>query len=530
MFRTIREFGRAIADAEGATVLVYYAGHGMQDDRAANYLIPVDADLKYQSDLATEAISLDTLLKMLDQASVKVGIVVLDACRDNPLASGQRGFKRGLGVEDRTGLFIAFSTSPSKVALDGTGANSPYAQALAEEIASPGMEIEQVFKNVRIRVSEATNGEQTPWEQSRLRQRVMLAGLGTPQPMAKAQKDAPDQDPTVAYLEAVKKDTPKDYEELLARFPEHPQKKAVMALLQRKAEEGLWKEAEALRDRPQERPLLERLLTAFPDGIFTDRVRDRLESIRRSARPAPAEANVADSAQDDFEVASAAKSREGWIDFLSAHPTGPLATLARYELALLSQPASRAPPIATTSAYPAPLPAPTPSSAEIGRWHYVTGLDPNGNNWLALRRGPSFSAAWSPTRMGPGTPLKVTGRSGEWYAVTLQSGETGWANARFVACCQDVGVRPIAAAPQPIGGRGPAGGSFHYVTGLDPNGNNWLALRYAPNTSSGWSSTRMTPGTLLKVLGTSGDYYRVQLISGETGWAAQRYVACCRGG
>ncbi|MFI5012410.1 MAG: TIR domain-containing protein [Hyphomicrobiales bacterium] len=69
---------------------------------------------------------------------------------------------------------------------------------------------------------------------------------------------------------------------------------------------------------------------------------------------------------------------------------------------------------------------------------------------------------------------------------------------------------------------------YYYVDGLDPNGYNWLALRFDPSPQSKWSDTHMGPGTLLTVLSQSGDYYYVRLLSGETGWASVRYVKCCR--
>lgn len=71
-------------------------------------------------------------------------------------------------------------------------------------------------------------------------------------------------------------------------------------------------------------------------------------------------------------------------------------------------------------------------------------------------------------------------------------------------------------------------GTFYYVTGLDSNGDNWLALRTAPSFRAGWSQTRMGPGTLLTLLGREGDWLHVRLLSGETGYAFARYVACCR--
>lgn len=77
------------------------------------------------------------------------------------------------------------------------------------------------------------------------------------------------------------------------------------------------------------------------------------------------------------------------------------------------------------------------SAAQAQTYHYVDGLDPNGYNWLALRMGPGFDAPWSPTKMGPGTLLSVLDRSREWLLVRVQSsGETGWANSRYIFCCR----------------------------------------------------------------------------------------------
>jgi hypothetical protein len=71
-------------------------------------------------------------------------------------------------------------------------------------------------------------------------------------------------------------------------------------------------------------------------------------------------------------------------------------------------------------------------------------------------------------------------------------------------------------------------GTYHYVTGLDPDGDNWLALRSAPSLRVGWRQSRMESGTLLTVLGREGDWLHVRLLSGVTGYAYARYVSCCR--
>ena len=66
------------------------------------------------------------------------------------------------------GTFLAYSTAPGAVAFDGDAGNSPFTAALASELKTPGVAIEQMFKNVRIAVLAETGGRQTPWDSSSL--------------------------------------------------------------------------------------------------------------------------------------------------------------------------------------------------------------------------------------------------------------------------------------------------------------------------------------------------------------------------
>jgi hypothetical protein len=52
--------------------------------------------------------------------------------------------------------------------LDGLDGNSPFTKALAKQISTPGVPIEQLFKNVRVDVIAQTKGRQTPWDTSSL--------------------------------------------------------------------------------------------------------------------------------------------------------------------------------------------------------------------------------------------------------------------------------------------------------------------------------------------------------------------------
>src|SRR6185369_9988830 len=83
MRRGLIALGRDAAGADMA--VVYFAGHGMEIN-GENWLIPIDAELKRDTDAANEAISLRSV--MLQVASTtSLGLVILDACRNNPFAA-----------------------------------------------------------------------------------------------------------------------------------------------------------------------------------------------------------------------------------------------------------------------------------------------------------------------------------------------------------------------------------------------------------------------------------------------------------
>lgn len=171
----IRDFARALDGAEVA--LFFYAGHGLQVS-GRNYLVPIDASMQKERDLDFEGISVDFVLKQMEiDRDNKTNVVFLDACRDNPLARnlarsmGTRSTSIGKGlaqVETGVGTFIAYSTQPGNVALDGEGANSPFTTALAKGVRVPGRNLTAVMVDVRKDVLAATQGKQVPWDHSSL--------------------------------------------------------------------------------------------------------------------------------------------------------------------------------------------------------------------------------------------------------------------------------------------------------------------------------------------------------------------------
>lgn len=172
MREATRRFEQAALTADVA--LIFYAGHGIEA-KGRNFMVPVDADIAREYELEDQAYDAGQWLDMLDGAREsnkhRVNIVILDACRDNPVSRQWRSAARGLGRMDApSGTLLVYSTAPGRVAADGPKGqrNSPFTASLLQAMQQPGWPIEQVLKDVRRRVIAQTNGDQVPWENSSL--------------------------------------------------------------------------------------------------------------------------------------------------------------------------------------------------------------------------------------------------------------------------------------------------------------------------------------------------------------------------
>lgn len=163
--RALREFARRVQEDDAIAVL-YYAGHGVQID-GRNYLLPVDINLRDQEEVKDESVDIEELfLSRIEKARSHPRIVILDACRDNPFAGKTRNIRSagGLAEMGARGTLIAFASAPGAPAEDGpSGRNSVYTKHLATEMMVPGLEVEQMFKNVRVKVLRDTRERQLPW-------------------------------------------------------------------------------------------------------------------------------------------------------------------------------------------------------------------------------------------------------------------------------------------------------------------------------------------------------------------------------
>ena len=227
------DIGQAIRafniQVEGAQVgLIYFAGHGMELG-GENWLIPVDADLKTDLDLAGEAINLKTLMQSVSRAS-GLGLVILDACRDDPFAakmarskltrSVERGFAR---VEPTTNVLVAYSAKDGTTAKDGTGRNSPYTAALLRNLERPGLEVSYVFRNVRDDVMASTDREQQPFVYGSLSSKLIYLNENPPPAGASGNAKAPTGSADEMVWLAIKDATdPQVLQDFLSKFPDSP--------------------------------------------------------------------------------------------------------------------------------------------------------------------------------------------------------------------------------------------------------------------------------------------------------------------
>jgi hypothetical protein len=149
---------------------VFFAGHGVSFS-GANYLLPSDIPAPRASGraeegrLAEQAIAEATVIERITAAGARVAIVVLDACRDNPLqGSGRRsvGATRGLAQSQPVrGVFSIYSAGFGQTALDRLGPddrhpNSVFTRVFIEKLKMRGLDLRAVVTQTRGIVVEMT--------------------------------------------------------------------------------------------------------------------------------------------------------------------------------------------------------------------------------------------------------------------------------------------------------------------------------------------------------------------------------------
>ncbi|MDP5219723.1 caspase family protein [Ruegeria sp. 2205SS24-7] len=160
METALKAFGAAAQGAEMA--VFFYAGHGVQIG-GENHLIGTEFSGNNIAALRRSSITMAQVRDTISRAGPEIGILLLDACRNNPF-SDQGLVEQGLvRAKGGAGLLIAYATDPGNVAYDGTGENSVFTSSLLDHLATPGLDTRLMLGRVRQQVVMQTGGRQVPW-------------------------------------------------------------------------------------------------------------------------------------------------------------------------------------------------------------------------------------------------------------------------------------------------------------------------------------------------------------------------------
>jgi hypothetical protein len=396
MRQTIRYFAARIAEKGPDTVaLVFYAGHGLQVD-GENFLVPVDAMIDRESDVAMEALRFDDLMNMLEAVPSKTRIVILDACRNNPFEHLKKATGRGLAIVNApVGSAVAYSTSPGAEAEDGRGSNSPFTTAFIAAARERGVPVEQNFKKTRLDVHKTTSGRQTPWEVVSLTSEFMFFPGGPATPAAKDKpaemtiaiwtKELKPRPAVDAFDVVIREDNVEAYQAFLELYGTTPFAARVRSLLDRRVEMQAWYNAVTLNTVAAYRAFL----ANFPNSDLAATARKLMERAR--ARNALASANAGVPA---VPPGLPAVPR-------SAGPSSPAATPVALPAPACScdkppeKRAAKPKPEKTAKKPPPRGPGRTPTDADI----------------FGPRRAPPPPSAGPPITIGIGVGIPIGGRS-----------------------------------------------------------------------------------------------------------------------
>jgi uncharacterized caspase-like protein len=291
--RAFRDFLEKATNSGPDTVaFIYVSGYGVQLE-GENYIVPIDAKIARDSDVAAEAIRMSDYIRPLAALKLKASIVVLDAARANPFAKSGPPLGGGLAlVEPEPGMLIAFNAAPGTVAPEGQGPYGPYAQALAEMMREGGLPLADVFDRARLRVNDVTKGAEVPWHASKVETSLVFfeRAPDAPSPAASTEQAAAvrsrplgDLGAPEAYVAALDRDTLDGYSEFLTAYPDDPMAARVRAMVAARREAMTWRRTRVVDTAPAYWSYLRR----YPQGPHAPDAHRRLAFLAAAFDPPP---------------------------------------------------------------------------------------------------------------------------------------------------------------------------------------------------------------------------------------------------
>ncbi len=156
----------------GDEVVVFFAGHGVQI-KNGSFLLPTDIEANSESEVEKTSYGLNDMMDHLSQAKASFSLVLLDACRDNPLKSKGRNVSTGRGLnppDPPKGQMVVYSASRGQQALDRLSdadnhPNSVFTREFIARMRKPGLRLEDLVREIQDsveRLARSVSHEQRP--------------------------------------------------------------------------------------------------------------------------------------------------------------------------------------------------------------------------------------------------------------------------------------------------------------------------------------------------------------------------------
>jgi formylglycine-generating enzyme required for sulfatase activity len=152
---------------KGSVALVYYSGHGVEED-GTNYLLPIRG-FRNKVEVKDFALKANWVMHELAASPAAGSLLILDSCRDHvPLDETKGAQNEGFATMHMTGVLVAYATQAGKTAWGQPDQpNSLYTQHLIAAWRAKSREpLEMIFKETATRVAAATSNHpepQIPW-------------------------------------------------------------------------------------------------------------------------------------------------------------------------------------------------------------------------------------------------------------------------------------------------------------------------------------------------------------------------------
>ena len=348
MVKVIESFTDGITG--GDEVVVFYAGHGVQI-KAGSYLLPVDIEAESESQVEKTAYGLNDLTEKLSEAKPAFTLVMVDACRDNPMKVKGRavGNARGLNaLEPPKGQMVVYSASRGQQALDrlsdnDSNPNGVFTREFITRMRTPGVKIEDLMRDVQDSVeslAKSVRHEQRPAVYNEARGNFYFYGPTTVQVQQGGDESEAQ---TWAAAQAVNSATA--YQAYLDAYPKGKYVVAAKIKLDSfkqtpeqsssETEAGLWAEVKATGTREY----LEAYISQYPKGKYVVLARLELKKLddaeRAKAAKLALEAEQAKQREEQrveqaaWDEAQKGKTANSYSAYLKKYPSGHFAAQAK---------------------------------------------------------------------------------------------------------------------------------------------------------------------------------------------------------